>query len=72
MGQTTTIFSLWSAMCSLPIVGREVTLKTGGLVSETEQGASCIENLLHTNAAGPKLVNTLPNDGQDSLGDSSL
>lgn len=72
MGQTTTIFSLWSAKRSLPIVGREVTLKTGGLVGETKQGASCVENLLHADAAGPELVHTLPDDGQDALGDSPL
>lgn len=72
MGQTTAIFSLVSAMRSLPIVGREVTLKTGGLMSETEQGASCVENLLHADTAGPKLVHTLPDDGQNALGDSPL
>lgn len=72
MGQRTTIFSLWSAMRHLPIVGREVTLKTGGLVSKTEQGASCVENLLHADAAGAKLVHTLPDDRQDALGDSPL
>lgn len=72
MGQTTTIFSLRSAKRSLPIVGREVTLKTGGLVGETEQRASCVENLVHADAAGPKLIHTLPDDGQDALGDSPL
>lgn len=72
MGQTTTIFSLWSAKRSLPIAGREVTLKTGGLVGETEQGASCVENLLYACAAGNKLVHTLPDDGQDALDDSPL
>lgn len=41
-------------------------------MGETEQGASCVENLLHADAARPKLVHTLPDDGQDALGDSPL
>lgn len=62
----------YESMGTIPVVGCEVTLETRGLVSETEQGASGIEDLLHPNTPRAKLVHTLANDRQDALCDRPL
>lgn len=36
-------------------------------MGKAEQGAPCVEDLLHPDAAGSKLVNALPDDRQDAL-----
>lgn len=59
-------------MGSAPVVGREVTLETRGLVSETDQRTSGVEDLLHADTSRPELVHTLPDDGEDALGDGTL
>ena len=56
----------------IPIVGREVTLKVGGLVGKPDQGAPGVQNLLHPHAARPEAVHTLPHHGENALGDGPL
>lgn len=63
-GQTATLFS---SGANPPVVGREVALESRGLVGKAEQGAAGVEDLLHPDAARPKLVHALPDDRQDAL-----
>ncbi|KAG7216680.1 hypothetical protein INR49_021029, partial [Caranx melampygus] len=56
----------------VPVVGCKVTLETRGLVSETDQRASGVEDLLHPDTSRPELVHALPDDGEDALGDGTL
>jgi len=56
----------------IPVVRREVTLKSGGLVGEPDQGTPGVQDLLHPDAAGPELLQALADHGEDALGGGPL